>query len=131
MLYAVYVHPGDETHAHGVTLPDFPGCFSAADRWEDIPAKIQEAVELYFAGESLEVPVPTPLDRLRDDPQYTDGEWILLDIDLTRLHPRTRRIDVTLPESLLDRIDAYARARRTSRSGFISEAITKAMEEKS
>jgi len=78
---SIVVDPGDETHAHGVTLPDFPGCFSAADRWEDIPAKIQEAVELWFAGESLEVLVSTSLDRPRDDPQYTDGEWILLDID--------------------------------------------------
>jgi len=34
MLYPVYVHLGDETHAHGVTIPDFPGCFSAAD---DLP----------------------------------------------------------------------------------------------
>ena len=33
MLYPVYVHPGDESHAHGVTFPDFPGCFSAADEW--------------------------------------------------------------------------------------------------
>jgi len=74
MLYAVYDHLGDETHAHGVTPPDFPGCFSAADRWKDIPAKIQEAVELYFEGKSSEVPVPTPLDRLRDNPQHTDGE---------------------------------------------------------
>ncbi len=31
MLYPVYVHQGDAEHAHGVTLPDFPGCFSAAD----------------------------------------------------------------------------------------------------
>ena len=30
MLYPVYVHIGDADHAHGVTFPDFPGCFSAA-----------------------------------------------------------------------------------------------------
>lgn len=64
MLYAVYVHLGDEGHAHGVTIPDFPGCFSAADSWEDLPGKIQEAVELYFEGEDLEVPRPTPLEEL-------------------------------------------------------------------
>ena len=38
MLYPVYVHPGDADHAHGVTFPDFPGCFSAADDWSDLPA---------------------------------------------------------------------------------------------
>ena len=31
MLYPVYVHVGDDQYAHSVTIPDFPGCFSAAD----------------------------------------------------------------------------------------------------
>ena len=35
-------------------------------------------MKFYFAGKSLEVPVPTPLDRVRDDLQYTNGEWMLL-----------------------------------------------------
>lgn len=43
MLYPVYIHVGDETHAHGVIFPDFPGCFAAADTWEELPAMIQEA----------------------------------------------------------------------------------------
>ena len=30
MLYPVYVHK-DPDSAYGVTFPDFPGCFSAAD----------------------------------------------------------------------------------------------------
>ena len=64
MLYPVYVHPGDERHAHGVTFPDFPGCFSAADDWADLPRLIQEAVEVYFEGEAGEVPPPTPLEVL-------------------------------------------------------------------
>ncbi len=33
MLYPAYIHIGDDQHAHGVTIPDFPGCFSAADEW--------------------------------------------------------------------------------------------------
>jgi len=35
-------------------------------------------VEFCFAGKSLEVPVPTPLDRVCGDPQYTNGEWMFL-----------------------------------------------------
>jgi predicted RNase H-like HicB family nuclease len=50
MLYPVYVHVGDADHAHGVTFPDFPGCFSAADDWSDLPAAVQEAVEAHFSG---------------------------------------------------------------------------------
>lgn len=43
----VMTHVGDDTHAHGVTVPDFPGCYSAADSWDKLPAKIQQAVEVY------------------------------------------------------------------------------------
>lgn len=56
----VYVHLGDDNHAHGVTIPNFPGCFSAADDWDSLPANIQEAIELYCEGENMEIPVPRP-----------------------------------------------------------------------
>ena len=41
MLYPVYVHLGDENYAHGVTIPDFSGCFS-------LPNAIQEAIHLVY-----------------------------------------------------------------------------------
>jgi hypothetical protein len=37
MLYPVYVHRDLES-SHGVTFPDFPGCFSAADELAEILA---------------------------------------------------------------------------------------------
>ena len=50
MLYPAFVELGDKNRAYGVVLPDFPGCFSAADEMNDLPARVQEAVELYFEG---------------------------------------------------------------------------------
>ena len=44
MLYPVYVHTGDTDHAHGVTFPDFPGCFAAADRWDAVLAPREQKV---------------------------------------------------------------------------------------
>ncbi|NEX20226.1 hypothetical protein G3480_07850, partial [Thiorhodococcus mannitoliphagus] len=84
MLYPAYVHLGDEAHAHSVTLPDFPGCFSAADAWDALPGAIQEAVELYFEGEDMEIPAPTPLETLAVAPEYTGGVWLLVDIVTSR-----------------------------------------------
>ncbi len=128
MLYPVYVHPGDAEHAHGVTIPDFPGCFSAADRWEDLPAKVQEAVEVYCEGEDLDIPEPTPWETLAGRPDYQDGVWLLADIDLTRLRARSVRLNVSLPEGLVRRIDAYAKSRHMSRSGFLARAATEALD---
>ena len=122
MLYPVYVHLGDENHAHGVTFPDFPGCFSAADDWADLPRLIQEAVEVYFDGETDDVPPPTPLEVLARDPAYTGGTWLLADIDLERINPRRVRLNVSLPASLVARIDRYAAAHHLSRSGFLAQA---------
>ena len=129
MLYPVYVHPGDERHAHGVTFPDFPGCFSAADDWADLPRLIQEAVEVYFEGEAGEVPPPTPLEVLARDPAYTDGIWLLVDIDLERINPRRVRLNVSLPAPLVARIDRYAAAHHLSRSGFLAQAAERSLQE--
>ena len=129
MLYPVYVHPGDERHAHGVTFPDFPGCFSAADEWADLPRLIQEAVEVYFEGEAGAVPPPTPLEVLARDPAYAGGIWLLVDIDLERINPRRVRLNVSLPAALVARIDRYAAAHHLSRSGFLAQAAERSLQE--
>jgi predicted RNase H-like HicB family nuclease len=129
MIYPVYVHLGDAEHAHGVTIPDLPGCFSAADDWEDLPTQIQEAVELYFEGETIEIPTPTPLEQLAKDPRYQDGGiWMLVDIDFSRIRPKSVKVRVSLPASLVGRIDASAKKRRMSRSGFLEQAARHALE---
>jgi predicted RNase H-like HicB family nuclease len=130
MLYPVYVHLGDEQHAHGVTIPDFPGCFSAADAWEQLPAAIQEAVELYFEGEAVDIPSPTPLEVLARNPQYAGGVWMMVDIDLECVRPKAVRLNISLPESLVRRMDEYARDRHMTRSGFIARAAEEIMKQK-
>ena len=86
MLYPVYIHLGDQTHAHGVTIPDFPGCFSAADNWDDLPHSIQEAIELYCEGEEMILPKPSSLEQLVHNENYQDGMWMMLDIDISMLN---------------------------------------------
>lgn len=80
MQYPVYLHLGDAAHAHGVTIPDFPGCFSAADTWSELRGMVQEAVELWCEGRDIELPKPTPLDQLINHPDYVDGVWVLIGI---------------------------------------------------
>ena len=121
MFYSVYVHPGDHDHSHGVTIPDFPGCFAAADGWSDIPSMVQEAVEVYFEGESMDIPSPTPLENLVEKKKYQSGVWMILEIDANRIKPNTVRVNVTFPEPLLAQIDAYAHAHHLSRSVFLAQ----------
>ena len=88
MLYPVYVHAGDAQTAHGVTFPDFPGCFAAADDWEGLPAAIQEAVQAHFHEEPEAVPAPTPLQVLARRREYRGGVWLLAEVDLSRIETR-------------------------------------------
>lgn len=128
MLYPVYVHLGDATHAHGVTFPDIPGCFAAADDWDGLPAAIQEAVEAHFHGEGHgAVPKPSDLDALAKDPQYADGIWMLAEVDITRIDTSPVRLNISLPANLVEQIDAYARSHGSTRSGFLAQAARLAM----
>ena len=79
--YPVYVHPGDDSHAHGITLPDFPGCFSAADEQVDIPENVQEAIEVYCEGQDMKLPMPSPIKELQDLQEYQGGEWLLIAVN--------------------------------------------------
>ena len=127
MLYPVYVHLGDKDHAHGVTIPDFPGCFSAADDWQALPKAVQEALEVWCEGEKDDLPKPTPLEVLAKNPEYQDGVWLLLDVDTAKLDTKPVRLNISLPQSLVNEIDAYAKAHGATRSGFLAQAARDAM----
>jgi len=128
MLYPVYVHK-DNGSAYGLTFPDFPGCFSAADALADLPRMAQEAVEVYFEGESLDIPKPSIPERWKRDRRFTGGYWMLVDIDLARVSSAPVRLNVSLPEALVRRIDVYAKAHHMSRSGFLAKAAEQVMAE--
>ena len=127
MLYPVYIHLGDESHAHGASFPDFPGCFTAADRLDDLPKYAQEAVETWFMGENKVLPKASAIEHWADNPDYQGGLWMLVDIDVSKLETKSVRINISLPNALLDEIDNYAKAQGATRSGFLAQAAQKAM----
>jgi predicted RNase H-like HicB family nuclease len=128
MFYPVYVHIGDAGHAHGLQFPDFPGCFSTADDWRDIPRMAQEAIECHMAGEEQPLPQATPLEDLAGREEYAGGVWMLVDIDADRIESGPpQRVNISLPRKLLSEIDRYAKTHGATRSGFLAEAARSAM----
>lgn len=127
MLYPVYIHVGDANHAHSATIPDFPGCFSAADDWQDLPRMIQEAIELWCEGQNLELPKPSALEQLLNNADYVEGVWLLIDVDVTKLDTKPVRLNISFPQSLVTEIDDYAKAHGATRSGFLAQAARQAM----
>lgn len=128
MFYPAYIHK-DADSAYGVTFPDFPGCYSAADEIEDLPRLAQESVEVHFEGEDLQIPRPSSPEDWQDDERFDGGYWMLIDIDLSKISTRAVRLNISLPENLVQRIDAAARQRGQTRSAFLATAAEHEMAE--
>lgn len=126
MLYPVYVHK-DQDSAYGLTFPDFDGCFSAADDMQDIARMAQEAVEVYFDGEDLDLPEPSSPEQWANDERFEGGYWLLVDIDTSKINSKSVRINISMPEALVKRIDAVAKKQHLSRSAFLAKSAEMAM----
>jgi predicted RNase H-like HicB family nuclease len=127
MYYPIAVENGDSTHAWGVIVPDLPGCFSAGDTLEEAMINAREAISAHIellieAGD--DIPQVSAIHDLVGVAEYQGLTWALVDIDLSRLLGGSEKINVTLPKSLIDRIDRCV-ARHPeykSRSGFLAQA---------
>lgn len=126
MLYPIYVHK-DEGSAYGATFPDFPGCFAAADDLQGLPRAAQEAAEAHFSGDDDPIPEPSAPEAWASDAAYSGGYWMLVDIDLAKVRAKAVRLNISLNESLVQRIDAAAKARGQSRSAFLATAAERVM----
>jgi len=126
MLYPLYVWK-DTNSAYGATFPDLPGVNTASDELVDLPITAQEAVETLYEGEDAEIPAPSAIEQWTDDPNYQGGFWMMVNIDLTKINTKPVRINISLPETLLRDIDAAAKSRHLTRSGFLAQAAMKEM----
>lgn len=127
MLYPIYVHK-DEGSAYGATFPDIPGCFAAADDIDALPLAAQDAVEAHFGIDNDPIPDPSAPDAWIDHADYQDGGfWMMVEINLSKIRSRSKRINISMPEELIERIDKTARARGQSRSAFLASAAEKEM----
>ena len=113
---------------YGVVFPDFPGCVSAAPDSETAVHRAAEALALHVEGmleDHIELPAPSapdaPLpDWLAEEPGAE--RWIRVLVPMS-VPGKARRINVTLEEGLLARLDNAARIHRMTRSAFLADAV--------
>lgn len=122
--YLALVHK-DENSAWGITFPDFPGCFSAADEEANIIPNAMEALELFLDGQANDLPLPSSVDKLRADPEIASElsqNAYLMAIPFFFNRGRTERVNITLNKGLLQMIDEEAARRKMTRSAFIAQS---------
>ena len=124
MNYPVVIHK-DRASDYGVSVPDLPGCVSAGATIDEALAMVREAIELHLEGiieDGGVIPLPTPIETLRADPDFADGTWAIVSVDESTLRVKIARIGITMPERVLDAIDRHAKATGETRSGLLARA---------
>ena len=115
----------DKGTDYGVVVPDLPGCFSAGRTLDEAILMAREAIELHLEGlieEGELIPEPGSLEQYRALPQYRSGIWAIVSIDPSNLRLRARRINITMPERVLDSVDRFAAEKNETRSGLLAKA---------
>lgn len=126
MNYPVVIHK-DADSDYGVTIPDLPGCFSAGNTIDEALAMAREAIELHLEGlieDGSPVPKPGSIEAHQRNPDYAGGIWAMVSVDEANLRIKVKRINITLPEQVLDAVDRAAKAHHETRSGFLARAAS-------
>jgi predicted RNase H-like HicB family nuclease len=120
----------EDGSSYGVDFPDFPGCITAADTMEEAVQRASSVLAFHVEGmidDGEAIPEPRTLDIIMAEPENRGAVPVVVPMNVAR--GKTVRVNVTLDENLLARIDAYAAARHSSRSAFLSEAARKAIQQ--
>ncbi|MER8386559.1 type II toxin-antitoxin system HicB family antitoxin [Mesorhizobium sp. M0751] len=113
----------------GVSFPDFPGLVTAGFSLDDARAMAEEALAFHVEGlveDGEAIPEPSSLEDVMSDKDNLSGVAIL--VPLKAEAAKVVRVNVTIPEDVLDQIDQYAVRHGYSRSGFLTAAAKKVMQ---
>ncbi|BDQ68679.1 type II toxin-antitoxin system HicB family antitoxin (plasmid) [Shewanella xiamenensis] len=137
MLFMVGIEtPADETKAFGIIVPVFEklgyGCFSAADSQEEILFKAKEAIllmaeEVINDGHLIDALNEGYRDYRVSHPDF--DQWVAVEVPLEALKAKQKRLNITLSESQLARIDSFVafHSEFKDRSDFLAKAADKLM----
>lgn len=125
--FTALVHQeGDSTF--GLSFPDLPGCFAAADSWDGIPAAAAEALDLWFDDMPDVDPAPLDVVRQRDDVAAAMAAGAsLMHVPYIAADAVVERVNITMERELLRAIDQTAKARGMNRSSFLAAAARHAL----
>jgi len=137
MFFTVGIEePREANTAYGLSIPAFDkygyGCISAADEQADIPIMAREAIltiieEMLLSGtHSIEDITDEGVAAYSKCTEYLHcNTWLMLDIELSSFEGKQQRLNITLPDILVKRIDGFLAGHRSDykdRSHFLAQA---------
>jgi predicted RNase H-like HicB family nuclease len=126
--YVALVHKDPES-AFGISFPDLPSVFSAADDEEEIVPNAVDALRLLAEDEELPVPSSHAEILARADirDELKEGGF-LIRVPLIEDDTRTVRANITMEAGTLAAIDMAAKERGLTRSAFLASCARKEIE---
>ena len=116
--YIALLHK-DPDSDYGVSFPDFPGCVTAGTTLEEAWRLAEEVLAFHIDGMRSggePIPEPSTVDTIKGDPENDEGLPFL--VAVPEPPGRSLRINVTLPQDLIQAIDRTSK----NRSRFLAEA---------
>lgn len=129
MKYPIVIHK-DSDSDYGVTVPDVAGCFSAGSTVEEAMEMAKEAIECHIEGLLMDndpIPLNSSIETHQKNTAFDNGIWAMVEVDLSKLSVKSKRVNITVPELLLNTVDQYAKKHGETRSGLLAQAVTEYM----
>lgn len=130
-MYVAILHK-EPASDYGVSFPDFPGCVTAGSTLDEAQTMAQDALAVhagFMQEQGQALPVAMTLDAaIRQAAKETlEGFFAAMMVPLEEGRSKAVRVNITVPERELHRIDSYAAAHGQSRSAFLVQAAQSAM----
>ncbi|ADU68735.1 type II toxin-antitoxin system HicB family antitoxin [Pantoea sp. At-9b] len=125
MKFAVYLHKADSGGYSGF-VPDIIGCIFAGDTIDNAIVDATEAIDAHLeslADRGKTLPEAKDISAHLDDEDCQNGIWAYVDIDVSKYDGKAVKLNITLPQNLLVRIDTFVETHKefNSRSGFLAD----------
>ncbi|AXS81602.1 MULTISPECIES: type II toxin-antitoxin system HicB family antitoxin [Marinobacter] len=132
MFYPILIQQEGDS-AYGVIVPDLPGCHSAGDTFNEAVENAAEAIDFHMetmAEEGIEIPAASDLGELTGNPNYANGVWVMVQVDVVRYLGTAQRINISLPNRLITQIDRFVDTHKDykDRSKFLADAAMKILQ---
>ncbi|WNC66791.1 type II toxin-antitoxin system HicB family antitoxin [Thalassotalea nanhaiensis] len=127
MRFPIVLLFNPESNDYKVTVPDMPGCSCRAKTMDialnEIIAVIESHLSL-LAEYSEDIPSASSFETHVSKMEFRGGVWAVVDIDITPFLGKSHKINVTLPELLIKKIDerVSSNPNYSTRSGFLATA---------
>lgn len=126
IVYPAFV-TGDKERGYTARFPDLPEATTAADTQTALLSTARDVLRRQLeklTAEDVDWPEPSELSTLSSHPDAVGATAVLVDVEV---EDAPVRVNISIGERLLKRIDSAAEARGMTRSGFIASAARQSL----